>query len=1134
MNKAYSRINWQNKPSTQTPIDADHLSRMDLALDTIDDRVIALDSSESGLSDRVTTAEGNITALQSGKVDKVSGKDLSTNDYTTADKTKLAGISAQANQTTVTQVLTSGKEVAQIGIDGTNTSIYADDTQAIIEDMGKDVESEGNPIVFETVNGGYAKELKVELEPIQDLHGYSNPWPAGAGKQLVNITDRNVTVSGVNIKVKDGVITINGTSTGAINYHLVDNMNFAENSYTFSLSGNLSGNDGMIAVQTSAGNKTASNAGNTFTASMTGFMWFFCTEGKTFNNIVVKPMICLSTASEPAVFAPYSNICPISGRTEASVFESGINLWDLSACIRAYIGTNGTTVSENKNYLCDKFYFVKKGKSITLSSKNTCTRMCISVFNTSFNFIERNQVSSVKQTSYTATDDCYVKVHFNYDNTERTVDEWNALCNTIELQLQLGDIVLPYEPFKKDTATTHQYSETIYGGVDDFVNGKLVVTKGYKDLGTLTWTKHSDAGRFYAHFSAEDNAKPSTSATVAGGLICSQYADSAQTSLSNGKISIDATSIPYINIIDLTKSDLTAEQFKTAMDGVQLCYELATPTTIETSAENISLLRGTNVISTDGDNIKLTASQLASITDVINDNVISENSAYSSSKIDTFTEEKTLEVLDSLTQEITKSGNPISLTTNYGNVLKSCELSMSPIQDLHGYSNPWVGGAGKNKLQNTASSSTIVNVTLTVNNDGSVAFNGTANSAFNAQYIGYITLPSGSYIFTDGATSNNYYFYLLKEGDATWYKNGDTFTVDGNTRTRVILYIANNAVCNSTLYPMIRLATVADATFAPYSNICPISGRTEASVKRTGINQWDEEPKIGYTIDGTTGNEIQVSNVWCSKNYTLLVPNTNYYLKSPNYLNARWYDKNKNYLGYSVLSKDAVFNSTIAFPNARYLRFNGIGSSYNNDISINYPSTDTEYHAYAGAETHTKEFGQTVYSGWLDLNSGKLTIDRVIHELRGTDLSGGTNGIIFYTPTDVSIPESSTSDLVICSHYKSVAQSEVSTNNNCAYKTFGNKVIGIKDTSMFTSLENAKTYVENQYSASTPIQIIYYLATPTEIQLTAEEVALLKGNNVLSTNADDMELSYQELPDITSLAKYVQTLEARIKALEEG
>lgn len=50
---------------------------------------------------------GKIKDKLSNKVDKVEGKDLSTNDYTTAEKEKLAGIASGANKTTVENVLTS-------------------------------------------------------------------------------------------------------------------------------------------------------------------------------------------------------------------------------------------------------------------------------------------------------------------------------------------------------------------------------------------------------------------------------------------------------------------------------------------------------------------------------------------------------------------------------------------------------------------------------------------------------------------------------------------------------------------------------------------------------------------------------------------------------------------------------------------------------------------------------------------------------------------------------------------------------------------------------------------------------------------------------------------------------------------
>ena len=48
-----------------------------------------------------------IEALESGKVDKVEGKGLSSNDFTNAYKTKLDGIAAQANRINVVNNLTT-------------------------------------------------------------------------------------------------------------------------------------------------------------------------------------------------------------------------------------------------------------------------------------------------------------------------------------------------------------------------------------------------------------------------------------------------------------------------------------------------------------------------------------------------------------------------------------------------------------------------------------------------------------------------------------------------------------------------------------------------------------------------------------------------------------------------------------------------------------------------------------------------------------------------------------------------------------------------------------------------------------------------------------------------------------------
>ena len=76
MNKAYpNKLNWQNTPSTSTPLGATNLNKMSDALDTIDDRVIVLDSD---------------------KVSKDGDKVLSDNNYTDEEKTKLNGIATGA------------------------------------------------------------------------------------------------------------------------------------------------------------------------------------------------------------------------------------------------------------------------------------------------------------------------------------------------------------------------------------------------------------------------------------------------------------------------------------------------------------------------------------------------------------------------------------------------------------------------------------------------------------------------------------------------------------------------------------------------------------------------------------------------------------------------------------------------------------------------------------------------------------------------------------------------------------------------------------------------------------------------------------------------------------------------------
>lgn len=161
------------------------------------------------------------------------------------------------------------------------------------------------------------------------------------------------------------------------------------------------------------------------------------------------------------------------------------------------------------------------------------------------------------------------------------------------------------------------------------------------------------------------------------------------------------------------------------------------------------------------------------------------------------------------------------------------EVAVEPQQDLHGYDHPWVGGAGKNKLPfpYVSDSTTVWGITFTVNDDGTITANGTATNSIYLDLIYNFSLSTTtSYILT-GSVSGCQIYVKVKDSEVYRdYGNGVTFT-PSDIITNVTMYIPNGTVVNNAVFkPMIRLASVTDSTFEPYSNICPIIGHTEANV----------------------------------------------------------------------------------------------------------------------------------------------------------------------------------------------------------------------------------------------------------------------------------------------------------------
>ena len=297
------------------------------------------------------------------------------------------------------------------------------------------------------------------------------------------------------------------------------------------------------------------------------------------------------------------------------------------------------------------------------------------------------------------------------------------------------------------------------------------------------------------------------------------------------------------------------------------------------------------------------------------------------------------------------------------------------------------------------------------------------------------------------------------------------------------------------------------------SNVRPISGYSDVNVNVCGVNVWDEEWELG-ALNGETGLPATNPNYIRSKNFCSIVPNASYYVKAPSTtsnVSVFFYDNTQTFI--SVIYK---FNATFTAPsNARYFKIMPLGSygtTYNNDISINYPATDVSYHIGANNESYPISLGQTVYGGTLDVVSGVLTITKAVRTIRGTDVASAySEGTGFWrvnvsaTPIPTTVyPEILANKYVGRTSYNAIGNNDNSVGiNNATFSQFL-----LKDTTL-TTVDGLKSALN-----TTPLVICYPLATPTEITLTPTQVTTLLGNNNIWADSGDVTVEIGQNPYI--------------------
>ena len=477
-----------------------------------------------------------------------------------------------------------------------------------------------------------------------------------------------------------------------------------------------------------------------------------------------------------------------------------------------------------------------------------------------------------------------------------------------------------------------------------------------------------------------------------------------------------------------------------------------------------------------------------------------------------------LSSLSSVTEIIdTAYGAIASFPDGSGLPMRSLLATIEPEQDLHGQDAPYPAGAGKNKLPLS-----LANI-KTLNTSGTWSGN-TYN--LNGAFLTVLVDESGNVegIRTTGQASDEVDFYLYYElllpaerytltgcpsgGSATTYRlfatniGGDTGsgasgTFDGVKVTTVRINIKSGTNVNGKIFtPMIRLESVTDATFAPYSNVCSVGGWQGLNGEVADINFLNQDgtnTSNGYVnhayINSFDGAVSQASGTLDVMEYVPVKPNTTYTLSgtSVNISNG-WaeYDVNKVQVAHGTASVSPFTFTTGS--RTHFVRFN---RNYATDTQcqINLGSSALPYVPYVAPLpitcTWQTEAG-TVYGGTVDVVTGVLTVTDAIYNPTGSE--GGytqqTGRVAFAVPREYRGGE------VVdrpCSDFSIIA---------------GGTAYCYVTTDM--TVEELKAYFQQH-----TVQMLLGLTDTLTYQLTPQQISTLLGNNTVFVDTGSVSVTYQ-------------------------
>ena len=576
----------------------------------------------AGKTDKVTSpTAGNFPKLKadgsledSGKkpsdfVEKEAGKGLSSNNYTDAEKTKLGALPTKADLDTELDAKADKDTDATEGnlavFDSNGNPVDAgeslDDINERLLDLSKPGFCEG---LVDTISAGTEQEIVYRqssgdgVNCIKRIKGKTIAWNQLADGKMSSSSQ------GLTIDYTDDVFTIDGTTTNSWVPNVIKCNTI--NGHKYLISSTIISGSGSGRLYNGNGAATAVAIGSSGIYEPTGdstYLGISTYSGEVFSQLKMKVIVTDLTllglgdltatqfkALFPLPYYPY-NAGVLNNNDAAALLTDGFNQWDEVWESGAY-DTNGeptpaASYIRSKNLITvtpSSTYYFLAGSSV-----NTAT---IFFYDADGNFISYT-AGNAKNSSFTTPANCH-KVHFCVNNGGTTYQ--NNICVNLsdasrngqyepywkrEIQFRIKEVTgVPVGGTEADRVTIFPEGAAGAGSAFDSIFMENGVTKAKKamarvDLGTPNWT-HDDA---YGRFITASLVGLIKDGVRNVGLVCPKYAaimDGRAFDASWNKV-IYSVSGSLIIHDSSYPSETTGAQFKAAISGVYLEYELATP-----------------------------------------------------------------------------------------------------------------------------------------------------------------------------------------------------------------------------------------------------------------------------------------------------------------------------------------------------------------------------------------------------------------------------------------------------------------------------------------------------------------------------------------------------------------------------